>query len=174
MYSKKPVAVEAHQWWKNGDHPDDHVGELRTDPQPLPNGDTRTYRILEGEVVRFFRRPEPEYRGELAHDRCGRNWHSHGWIDDSEGGHTVCPGDWIITGVRGERYACKPDVFAETYVAVPEVDTLAAWIYHRFEESKHSRRPKWDALDGDDQAYWEHEAAAVRRAVARGGFKDPS
>lgn len=24
-------------------------------------------------------------------------------------------GDWIITGVRGERYPCKPDVFAETY-----------------------------------------------------------
>jgi hypothetical protein len=24
-------------------------------------------------------------------------------------------GDWIITGVRGERYPCKPDVFAATY-----------------------------------------------------------
>ena len=25
------------------------------------------------------------------------------------------PGDWIITGVHGERYPCKPDIFAETY-----------------------------------------------------------
>lgn len=33
--------------------------------------------------------------------------------------HEVTPGDWIITGVRGERYACKPDIFAETYEEVP-------------------------------------------------------
>jgi len=24
-------------------------------------------------------------------------------------------GDWIITGVRGEHYPCKPDIFKETY-----------------------------------------------------------
>lgn len=24
-------------------------------------------------------------------------------------------GDWIITGVKGERYPCKPDIFALTY-----------------------------------------------------------
>lgn len=28
-------------------------------------------------------------------------------------------GDWIITGVKGERYPCKPDIFAATYEAVP-------------------------------------------------------
>ncbi|HEV7523026.1 MAG TPA: hypothetical protein VGP89_18130 [Candidatus Angelobacter sp.] len=27
----------------------------------------------------------------------------------------VTAGDWIITGVQGERYPCKPDIFAETY-----------------------------------------------------------
>jgi hypothetical protein len=42
-----------------------------------------------------------------------------GWIDTLEGGHVVTPGDWIITGVRGEHYPCKPDIFAETYEAVP-------------------------------------------------------
>lgn len=41
--------------------------------------------------------------------------HEHGWIDTLEGGHIVCPGDWIITGVNGERYPCKPDIFAKTY-----------------------------------------------------------
>lgn len=34
-------------------------------------------------------------------------------------GPLVCsPGDWIIRGVRGEYYPCKPDVFAATYEAV--------------------------------------------------------
>lgn len=29
--------------------------------------------------------------------------------------HEVTIGDWIITGIKGEVYACKPDIFAETY-----------------------------------------------------------
>lgn len=32
--------------------------------------------------------------------------------------HEVTPGDWIITGVKGEVYACKPDIFEATYDAV--------------------------------------------------------
>jgi hypothetical protein len=39
-------------------------------------------------------------------------------IHTLEGTHTVSPGDWIITGVRGERYPCKPDIFAATYEPV--------------------------------------------------------
>jgi len=27
-------------------------------------------------------------------------------------------GDWVITGIQGEKYPCKPDVFAATYEAV--------------------------------------------------------
>lgn len=38
-----------------------------------------------------------------------------GWIDTLEGGHIVTPGDYIITGVQGEHYPCKPDIFHETY-----------------------------------------------------------
>ena len=29
-------------------------------------------------------------------------------------------GDWIIKGVSGEFYPCKPDIFAATYEPVPE------------------------------------------------------
>lgn len=29
-------------------------------------------------------------------------------------------GDWIICGVKGEFYACKPDIFEQTYEAVNE------------------------------------------------------
>lgn len=32
-----------------------------------------------------------------------------------EGPLRVSDGDWIITGVKGERYPCKPDIFAATY-----------------------------------------------------------
>ncbi len=41
-----------------------------------------------------------------------------GWIGTLEGGHIVSPGDWIITGVQGEQYPCKPDIFEQTYEAV--------------------------------------------------------
>jgi hypothetical protein len=32
-----------------------------------------------------------------------------------EGPMRVSPGDWIIKGVKGEFYPCKPDIFAATY-----------------------------------------------------------
>lgn len=32
-----------------------------------------------------------------------------------EGNMEVSPGDWIITGVEGEKYPCKPDIFDKTY-----------------------------------------------------------
>jgi len=40
------------------------------------------------------------------------------WIGTLEGGHIVSPGDWIITGVAGEKYPCKPDIFEKTYEPV--------------------------------------------------------
>jgi hypothetical protein len=35
-----------------------------------------------------------------------------------EGEHVASPGDWIIRGVKGEFYPCKPDIFAQTYESV--------------------------------------------------------
>lgn len=35
-----------------------------------------------------------------------------------EGEMVASPGDWIICGVKGEFYPCKPDIFAETYELV--------------------------------------------------------
>ena len=74
LFRKKPVVIEASQWFKNGDHPS----------------------------VDVFFAHDPEQKG-------------FGWVKTLEGGHIVCPGDWIITGVAGERYPCKPAVFAATY-----------------------------------------------------------
>jgi hypothetical protein len=36
-------------------------------------------------------------------------------IDTLEGTMTARPGDWVIKGVQGEFYPCKPDVFWATY-----------------------------------------------------------
>jgi hypothetical protein len=37
------------------------------------------------------------------------------FIRTLEGDHLVSEGDWIIIGVKGERYPCKPDIFEATY-----------------------------------------------------------
>lgn len=84
-YRKKPVIVEASQWWKVGQHP----------------------------AVRAYERPGMNPREDCKH--CKSPLGDHGWIGTLEGGHRVCPGDWIITGVKGEHYPCKPDIFEQTY-----------------------------------------------------------
>lgn len=92
LFRKKPVTIQAHQWFQHGDHPDDF-----SDNEKM--------------VVRY-------YRDGADHEVCGvcsKPMLNHGWIETLEGGHRVCPGDWIITGVQGERYPCKPDIFALTY-----------------------------------------------------------
>ena len=39
-------------------------------------------------------------------------------ITTLEGIMTACLDDWVICGIQGEFYPCKPDVFAATYEAV--------------------------------------------------------
>jgi len=41
-------------------------------------------------------------------------------ISTLEGYMAASPGDWIIKGVRGEFYPCKPEIFAATYDEEPE------------------------------------------------------
>ena len=115
-FRKKPVVIEATQWFKNGDHPLDYSkthdgfagGELvKFGPE------YRKEMGWEGDIVRYYRRPDDN--GERACEKCGKIMHKHGWVDTLEGGHIVCPGDWIITGVKGEYYPCKPDIFEATY-----------------------------------------------------------
>ncbi len=36
-------------------------------------------------------------------------------IHTLEGSMKASPGDWIIRGVQGEHYPCKPDIFEATY-----------------------------------------------------------
>ena len=39
-------------------------------------------------------------------------------IETMEGEMFATPGDWIIKGVKGEFYPCKPDIFEATYERV--------------------------------------------------------
>lgn len=40
------------------------------------------------------------------------------YIKTLEGNHHVSVGDYVICGVNGELYPCKPDIFAKTYERV--------------------------------------------------------
>lgn len=92
-------------------------------------------RLAEG-VRRFRKRPVVieaiQYR---PHDNCsdvaafmGYEWEDvcdeqeddSPWaIQTLEGEMWASPGDWIIKGVKGEFYPCKPDIFEATYEAEP-------------------------------------------------------
>ena len=61
-----------------------------------------------------------ESDGRAACGYCHGVMSLHGWLKTLEGGHVVCPGDWIITGVKGEKYPCKADIFAATYDLIGE------------------------------------------------------
>ena len=52
--------------------------------------------------------------GERAHDGSLVSG-PHILIPTLEGDHAALPGDWIIRGVAGEFYPCKPEIFAATY-----------------------------------------------------------
>lgn len=41
-------------------------------------------------------------------------------IETLEGSMIARPGDWIIKGIKGEFYPCKPDIFAATYEPAPD------------------------------------------------------
>lgn len=49
-------------------------------------------------------------------------------IDTLEGTMTAHPGDWIIRGVSGELYPCKPDIFDATYEQAGASDEINAFF----------------------------------------------
>lgn len=115
-FRKKTDLIEASQWFKNGDHPNDYDGTTSCFEngvlEEIPGSVARD-RGWEGFVVRYFRRPDVP--GQQICNHCGIIMRDHGWIDTLEGDRIVCPGDWVITNLQGERYPCKPDIFIATY-----------------------------------------------------------
>ncbi len=85
-FRKKPIVIEAEQFYP--------------DITPWPEG-VRAVEFIGGENNRH---------ADL------KSTNHNGWfINTLEGGHEVTPGDWIITGIAGEVYPCKPDIFEATY-----------------------------------------------------------
>lgn len=61
-------------------------------------------RFSEGESQLPFRN-----KGVCKFD--GSRW----YVDTLEGPLNISEGDWIIKGIKGEHYPCKPDIFEATY-----------------------------------------------------------
>jgi len=108
-YRKKPVVIEAVQW----NRPFDGVAAQARDLAACGRGHPDVRPTTYSEVAQL-----------CGTSGCSKespfwDWTVMGVMDTSEGKHVVSPGDWIITGVKGERYPCKPDIFEATYEAVP-------------------------------------------------------
>ncbi len=55
-----------------------------------------------------------EIKGFVGGD-YGKDKDGNGVIATLEGAMKISNGDWIIKGVKGEFYPCKPDIFEATY-----------------------------------------------------------
>ncbi|WP_372699394.1 hypothetical protein [Arthrobacter sp. JSM 101049] len=103
-YRKKPVEIEARQLI--GSTREWHGIYLWIEENTL--GSFEPMAVIEG------REPCPA-SGVSIDPRDGRMM-----IATLEGYHHANLGDWIIQGVQGEFYPCKPDIFEATYEAVEE------------------------------------------------------
>lgn len=74
------------------------------------------------EAIQFTGSNTFEVFGFIGCDYLVSNVDIHGTdhpiIHTLEGDMTASPGDWIIKGVAGEFYPCKPEIFAATYEQV--------------------------------------------------------
>lgn len=83
------------------------------------------------EAVLFDGKQHGEYANFIPPGKYGYEWYANPAesvlvIDTREGRMRASVGDWIIKGVKGEFYPCKPDIFAATYEPVEQQwsDTL--------------------------------------------------
>ena len=119
-YRKKPVIIEATQWFKMGDHP-------------------------------LVRKPTTTTLHTEWEKRQGLPAGSIGEIKTLEGYHLVTPGDFIITGVKGEHYPCKPDIFELTYeLAQPAQPEPVAKLFGSLPVYETTPQRRWVGLTDDD------------------------
>lgn len=96
-FRKKPVVIEAFQY--DGDLKD------REGKYYVPDWAVKAFK--EGTMYYIIPRTKPSDAPEL-------------YIKTLEGDHHVSIGDYVIQGVNGELYPCKPDIFEKTYEEVFE------------------------------------------------------
>ena len=96
-FRKKPVVIEAFQM----------TAVRRWDNSDWPEWLNRAWQLEHGTPGALYPIVAGTGDGALA-------------IGTLEGPHLVSWDDWIIRGVKGEIYPCKPDIFAATYEPVEE------------------------------------------------------
>jgi hypothetical protein len=65
---------------------------------------------------------DPEWICEAIKNRTVRFESDSLLIDTLEGTHRANYGDYIIQGIQGELYPCKPDIFEATYEPLEDAD----------------------------------------------------
>jgi hypothetical protein len=101
-YRKKPVVIEAFQM----------TLERRWDNSEWPEWLHEAWNRKRGKKNAIWIHPDAlvaEGRESAAELMCGT----------PEGSYQITWDDWIIQGVQGEIYLCKPGIFAATYERVP-------------------------------------------------------
>lgn len=94
-YRKKPVVIEAIQYEGTSSSATPVINWI------LENGGNATYRCKTENCINT---------GQVSDDN------NHNLVIRTlEGEMVAAPGDFIIKGVQGEFYPCKPDIFAQTY-----------------------------------------------------------
>lgn len=106
QYRKKPVVIEAMQY----------PGIPALTAEQLASGNFEGLGEKTDDLIVFEEWLEPHARNA---DRWPCRYKGRSLIIPTlEGDHEAQPGDYIIVGVQGEIYPCKPDIFAATYEAV--------------------------------------------------------
>jgi hypothetical protein len=136
MFRKKPVVIEAFQM----------TLETRWDNSEWPNWLHQAWQRDPGENSVWIDPDAPIAEGRQSANElvCGT----------LEGVHRITFGDWIIQGVKGELYPCKPDIFAATYVfphddpavnkIYDHVDIFAQDMKDKMTDAYHEGRAGWD------------------------------
>jgi hypothetical protein len=106
-YKKRPVVIEATQWFHNGDHPEDETHEIAYGDGPP--------RLSEGKVVRYF--ASLKIPGDRVCPICGNTMKTHGELPNARNGtdEIICPGDYIVTDSEGRRYKMPAQQFELMY-----------------------------------------------------------
>jgi hypothetical protein len=162
QYRKKPITVTAARYGKDDDgrwYPGavQRIAQFMLGEQPDAQiSEARTLDVVQPTAVW-----DPPHEADLL------IWDgiAHGkWLP-------LAPGDYVIRGVSGEFYPCKPDIFADTYEAVyaagsaPEVRPGQVWADN--DPRSAGRTIRIDAIERSDTPYAEDCAVVTTLTPAR-------
>lgn len=78
-----------------------------------------TEEVIKGWLMDSIPYPETLVCGQASYNTGNRTVSLFkGYVRTLESDMNFGIGDWIITGVKGEKYPCKPDIFEATYEKV--------------------------------------------------------